>query len=122
MAVADLTQETLTIGGDSGVVVDALAEVNGGRTLDTSSVPDLTMFKAGHIVYKNSDGEYLPLGVSGEAYSYSAGQNLVGVLKHNTLASDPRAAIVTIGTVCEARSPYTLTDTIKAALPRISFI
>ena len=66
---------------------------------------------------------YSPLNVSDGQYATPAeGLEYIGVLKCSVLVSDPRAAIVTMGQINAAASPYPVTDTIKAALPNIQFL
>jgi len=126
MATANLNNESIRVddGQDSIVIVNDLGDIPGGRTLDVSDVAEgTTVLKAGHIIITKANGEYAPLGVTTGAYnSLSSNQKYVGVLKHSVLVSDPRAAILTIGQVNAAASPYPLTDTIKSGLPRIEFL
>ncbi len=111
-------------GNDNIVIVNALGHVPGGRTLDVSDVASgTTVIKAGHIIIAKSDGALAPLGVTGDAYAtLGEGETYVGVLKASVPVSDPRAAIVTIGQVNAAASPYPVTAAIKAGLPRIEFL
>lgn len=126
MALANLNLEKIQVddGLDSIVLVSDLGDIPGGRTLDVSGVASgTTVIKAGHIIIKTAAGEYAPLGITNGAYnSLTSGQSYVGVLKKSVLVSDPRAAILTIGQVNAAASPYPVTDTIKSGLPRIQFL
>lgn len=126
MATANLNRDKVVVddGNDSIVIVNDLGDIPGGRTLDVSSVASGTnVIRAGHIVITKSNGEYAPLGVSDGAYaSLSNGEAYAGVLKHSVTVEDPRAAILTIGQVNAAASPYPVTDTIKSGLPRIQFL
>lgn len=126
MPIADLKTENIEIGGFGGIVViKDLGDIPGGRTLDVSGVAsDTTVIKAGHIlIQKTADGSFAPLGVSNSAYvTLPDGYTYAGVLKADTLVKDPRAAILTIGQVNAAASPYPVTDAIKTALPHIQFI
>ena len=126
MAIANLNLEKIQVddGLDSIVLVNDLGDIPGGRTLDVSGVASgTTVIKAGHIIIKTATGEYAPLGITTGAYnSLTSGQSYVGVLKKSVLVSDPRAAILTIGQVNAAASPYPVTDTIKSGLPRIEFL
>lgn len=125
MAVAILSRDTLQIGGgnDSIVIIKALGEIPGGRVLDTSAFTDTNVIRAGHVIYKDSAGEYKPLEVTDGAYAaIPDGATLVGVLKKSTLVNDGGAAIVTIGQVLNGALPYAVTDEIKTALPLIQFI
>lgn len=113
---------------DSIVIVNALGDVPGGRTLDVSGVAEgTTVIAAGHVIIKTADGAYKPLGVTGSAYAEIGSTDAAaGILKASVLVSDPRAAIVTIGQVNAAAAakavgvPYT--DAIKKALPQIQFV
>lgn len=130
MATSELGLKTYEINDslDSIVVVNALGDVPGGRTLDVSALPaEQTVVRAGHVIIKTAAGEYKPLGISGGAYAaIASGETAVGILKASVLKTDPRAAIVTIGQINAAAAktavgaPYTAA--IKTALPRIEFI
>lgn len=126
MATANLNRDKVAVddGNDSIVIVNDLGDIPGGRTLDVSSVASGTKeIRAGHIIITKANGEYAPLGVSSGAYaSLSSGEAYAGVLKHSVTVEDPRAAILTIGQVNAAASPYPVTDTIKNGLPRIQFL
>ena len=126
MAQANLNRDKVVVddGNDSIVIVNDLGDIPGGRTLDVSSVASGTKeIRAGHIIITKANGEYAPLGVSSGAYaSLSSGESYAGVLKHSVTVEDPRAAILTIGQVNAAASPYPVTDTIKSGLPRIQFL
>lgn len=113
---------------DSIVVVNAIGDLPGGRTLDVSGVAaGTTVIAAGHVIVKTAEGAYKPLGVTSGAYAtISSGEIAVGILKASVLVSDPRAAIVTIGQINSAAAakavgaPYT--DAIKKVLPHIQFV
>lgn len=126
MPIVDLANEKVEIGGLSSIVIiNDLGDVPGGRTLDVSGVAyDVKVLKAGHIlIQKTADSSYAPLGVSGSAYTtLPEGYTYAGVLKSDVLVKDPRAAILTIGQVNAAASPYPVTSEIKDALPRIQFL
>lgn len=126
MATASLNKENNVVlnGKDSIVIVNCLGDIPGGRTLDVSGVAEGTkVLNAGHIIIKKASGEYAPLGITTNAYdSLGDYESYVGVLKMSVLVSDPRAAIMTMGQVNAAASPYTVTDTIKSGLPRIEFL
>lgn len=123
--VSNLNGENYDIndGLDSIVVVNALGDIPGGRTLDLSAWA-ADVVKSGHIVIEQS-GIYkpLPINTGGTAYgSVPSGANVVGVLRYSITKKDPRAAIVTIGQINAAASPYPVTAAIKTALPRIEFL
>ena len=112
---------------DCIVIVKALTDIPGGRTLDVSGLPSgMDVLKAGHIIVKTkATGVHKPLGLTGSPLAYDSkdeGDEFVGVLKASILVSDPRAAIVTSGQINAAASPYPVTDTIKNGLPRIEFL
>ncbi|MCD8313422.1 MAG: hypothetical protein LUC24_04610 [Bacteroidales bacterium] len=117
-------------GMQSIVVVKDLGDVPGGRALDVSGLDsDTKIVRAGHILVKDtSTGAYSPLGVTtnddgDEVYkSLPSGKTYAGVLKSSILVSDPRAAILTVGQVNAAASPYPVTDAIIGGLPQIQFL
>lgn len=121
----NMSQSTIPTDKDGIVIINALGDVPGGRTLDVSGVASGTeVLKAGHIIIKETaTGVHKPLGVTAGAYnSLDSGEEYVGVLKASIPVDDPRAAIVTIGQINAAASPYPVTSTIKAGLPRIEFL
>lgn len=127
MAVSNLNKETIEVndGLDSIVIVNALGDIPGGRTLDVSGVAaDVTVIRSGHILIQNdTTKEVLPLGVSDGNYAtLPGGHSYFGVLKVSVLKNDPRAAIVTMGQINAAASPYPVTEAIKTGLPRIEFL
>lgn len=113
------------MGNDDIVVVKALTDIPGGRTLDVSGLPsDTKVVQAGHIIIKDSENfKPLPLNQAGTAYaSLPNGCSYVGVLKASVTTKDPRAAIVTSGQINAAASPYPVTSAIKNGLPHIQFL
>lgn len=130
MATSNLGRKTKEINDslDSIVIVNALGDIPGGRTLDVSDVPSgTTVIAAGHVIVKTSDGKHKPLGVTNGAYSsLGEGESYAGILKASVLVNDPRAAILTIGQVNAAAAkkavgaPYT--DAIKSGLSHIQFL
>lgn len=127
MPTVELNKEQILIDGgkDSVVIVKALAEIPGGRTLDVSGVAaDVNVIRAGHILVQDDTTKAVsPLGVTGSAYdTLGEGKSYLGVLKVSVLKKDPRAAIVTMGQVNAAASPYPVTEKIKAGLPNIQFL
>lgn len=119
--------EYLLDDGNAGkVIIRDLADIPGGRALDVTNWSD-DVIKSGHIIKHNTvTDEYAPLGVSGssdDAYeSLGDNEEYAGVLKVAVLKSKPAAAIMTMGEVNAAASPYPVTDTIKAGLPTIKFL
>ena len=130
MATSNLGLKTKEINEslDSIVIVNALGDVPGGRTLDVSGVASgTTVIAAGNVVIKTSTGAYKPLGITNGTYAtLVAGESYVGILKASVLVNDPRAAIMTMGQVNAAAAktavgaPYT--DAIKTGLPNIQFL
>lgn len=125
MSVVNLNKETINYedGNDAIVIVNDLGDIPGGRSLDVSEVT-ADVIRAGHILIVNdTTKEVKPLGVSSGAYvSLPSGHSYLGVLKHSVLKTDARAAILTIGQVNAAASPYPVTSAIKTGLPRIEFL
>lgn len=129
MPEANLNKESNVVntGKDGIVIINALTDIPGGRTLDVSGLPaSMKVIKAGHIIVKTtSTGVHKPLALNdgGTAYaSKSEGDEYVGVLKASIPVSDPRAAIMTSGQVNAAASPYAVTSGIKEGLPLIQFM
>ena len=119
---ANLAKEGVQVndGNDSIVIVNALGDIPGGRTLDLTGFDN--GIRAGHVIIESS-GVYKPLAISGTSYdSKDASDNWVGIARYSVTPSDPRCAIVTIGQVNAAACPYPITDTIAAGLPRIEFL
>lgn len=125
MSVTNLNKETTRYddGNDAIVIVNDLGDIPGGRSLDVSDVT-AEVIRAGHVLIINdTTKEVKPLGVSGDAYaSKPSGYSYLGVLKHSVLKTDARAAILTMGQVNAAASPYPVTAEIKTGLPRIDFL
>lgn len=123
----NISESKVVTDKDNIVIIKALTDIPGGRTLDVSGLPSgMEVLKAGHIIVKTTaTGVHKPLGLTGSPLAYDskdAGDEFVGVLKASILVSDPRAAIVTSGQINAAASPYPVTDTIKSGLPRIEFL
>lgn len=79
MATANLNNEATKIitGNDSIVIVDNFQSIRGGRTLDvTGFTPDV--IQAGHMIIKDSDGEYKPMPVKGSGAIKSLGTVTAG--------------------------------------------
>lgn len=127
MPTASLNRETIEIddGLDCIVVVQALSDIPGGRTLDVSGLPaDVTVIRSGHILVEDNETKALsPLGISDSAYvSLPVGKKYYGVLRKSVSKARPFAAIITAGQINAAASPAPVTDEIKAALSRIEFL
>ena len=110
-------------GNESKVIIRDLADIPGGRALNMEGF-DADVVRAGHIIKRTvATDSYAPLGVTGEAYAAVAeGEELVGVLKVSATKERPAAAIMTMGQVNAAASPYPVTEAIKTALPQIKFL
>lgn len=109
-------------GNESKVIIRDLADIPGGRALNMEGF-DAEVVRAGHIIKRTATGSYAPLGVTEEAYAEVAeGEELVGVLKVSVTKERPAAAIMTMGQVNAAASPYPVTEAIKTALPQIKFL
>ena len=80
--------------------------------------------RAGHFLVKNDTTKAVsPLGVNEGAYvALPSGHSYLGVLKASIAVKDARAAILTMGQVNAAASPYPVTDAIKKGLPNIQFL
>lgn len=127
MPTAELNKEKMLLddGKDSVVIVKTLGDIPGGRTLDVSAVAaEVTVIKAGHVLVQNDITKVIsPMPVSGSSYGAKPeGTSYIGVLKASVLKRDPRAAILTIGQVNAAASPYPVTAEIKSGLPSIQFL
>jgi len=131
MATSTLGRKSIELndGFDSIVIVNALGDIPGGRTLDVSGLDsDTTVVRAGHILVQNTTTkEVSPLKITSGAYeTLPTGCIYLGVLKASVLVSDPRAAILTIGQVNAAAAQTAtgapVTDAIKTGLPNIQFI
>lgn len=124
---SELNKEKIEVndGLDSIVIVNDLGDVPGGRAIDTSRLAeDVTVVKSGHILVKeDTTGNVVALGVSDGNYeALPEGCSYLGVLKATVLKKDPRGAILTIGQVNAAASPYPVTETIRKGLPMIQFL
>lgn len=127
MPTANLNRENIELndGLDCIVVVQALSQIPGGRTLDVSGLPEgTTSVKSGHIlVVDNKTKAVSPLGISDGAYvTLPSDKSYYGVLKATVLKRNPQAAIITAGQINVAASPAPVTAAIKAGLPRIDFL
>lgn len=110
-------------GNESKVIIRDLADIPGGRALNMEGF-DADVVRAGHLIKRTvATDSYAPLGVSGDAYvAVAEGEELVGVLKVSVTKERPAAAIMTMGQVNAAASPYPVTEEIKTALPQIKFL
>lgn len=127
MPTANLTREKIELndGLDSIVVVQAISQIPGGRTLDVSGLAaNVESVKSGHILVIDTKTKAVsPLGITDGAYeTLPTGKKYYGVLKASVLKRDPRAAIITAGQINVAASPAPVTDAIKAGLPLIQWL
>lgn len=126
MPTSQLNKEQILLddGKDAIVIVKALTDIPGGRSLDVADFADAEVIKAGHILVQDKSTKAIsPLAISSGAYvTLPEGKSYCGVLMHSVLVRDPRASILTSGQVNAAASPYTVTAEIKAGLPRVEFI
>ena len=129
MPQATLNREEFNLKGvkDSIVIVNALGDIPGGRTLDVTDVTEDYLY-AGHVIARkqNSDSTgyiYFPAKItSGSFDNLSDGEEAVGILKVTIPTKMPIAAIVTIGQINEAAMPAKLTAELKTALKDIQFV
>lgn len=128
MATVNLNNEAQQIitGKDNIVIVDNFQSVRGGRTLDvTGFTPKI--INAGHIIIKDSEGEYKPMPVNAEGTAYAAlpeDHTYAGVLIASIPTNKAFAGIMIRGTVNINASPYPLESilsAVKTALPLIVF-
>jgi hypothetical protein len=127
MPTANLTREKIELndGLDSIVVVQAISQIPGGRTLDVSGLAaNVESVKSGHVLVIDTKTKAVsPLGITDGAYeTLPTGKKYYGVLKASVLKRDPRAAIITAGQINVAASPAPVTDAIKAGLPLIQWL
>lgn len=119
MALQDLLKQGQTVDTslDNVIIQKNLETVPGGRTLDVTGFPD-SYIQAGHVIAKDSAGEYVPLPVDG---LIPAGASVVGILSVSISADSPEAAIMTRGTVNEVQLAYPIAAAVKAELPGIQY-
>ncbi len=127
MATSTLNNKVVEANDDKAsiIIVNAVGDIPGGRTLDVSGVADgTTIIPAGTVLVINDETkEVAPLGVSDGAYdALPDGCSYLGILKSSVSVTDARAAILTMGQVNQAACPYEITDDIKAGLPNIQFL
>lgn len=127
MAYVNLDRDSYLVddGAESKVVIRDLADIPGGRALDVSNWSG-DVIKAGHIIKHNTvTDEYAPLGVAGTPLAYASldtNEEYAGVLKCSVLKDKAFGAILTMGEINAAASPYPVTSTIKSGLPQIKFL
>lgn len=128
MSTVDLNKDKVLLddGMDAIVIVKDLGDIPGGRTLEVKDLDtEGEVIKSGHVIIKKDLNKpvFMPLGVKdGNYVDLLAGYSYVGVLKASVLKKDPRAAILTMGQVNAAASPYPVTDKIREGLPHIQFL
>lgn len=124
---ADLSNAQLVIDAskDSVIIVDRMATIRGGRTLDvTGFTPDIIY--AGHpIIVETATGIHkpLPLNAGNTAYGLlPALHTYTGVLNGTILKTKPFAGILTQGTINPTAAYYdfaSIAAAFKAAVPLI---
>lgn len=128
MATVNLNNDTYEVnsGLDEIVIVKSLGDIPGGRALDVSAMPaTMKVIKAGHVIIVSNTGVYKPMPLNGGGTAYGslpANHSYVGVLKASVSVKDARAAIMTMGQVNAAASPYEVGSGIKSGLPNIQFL
>ena len=102
---------------DSIVIIDVIAAIRGGKSLDTTGYT-LDVINAGHIIIKETaTGNYkpMPLTTGNTVYdALPAGHTYAGVLIATILTKRPFAAVMLEGYVNENATPFSVA-TIKAA-------
>ncbi|WP_316851166.1 hypothetical protein [Pedobacter agri] len=112
---------------DGIVIVNAFAEIRGGRSLNTTGFSP-AVIQAGHvIIMETATKDYKPMPLNGSSTAYAglpADHEYAGVLRASILTKKPFAGILTQGTVNPAAAPFPMTSilsAVKAALPLINF-
>lgn len=123
----NLNRESIELTGynDDIVVVQALSQIPGGRSLDVSGLPaDVTVVKAGNVLVQDTaSGAVAPLGITDGSYdALPEGKTYYGVLKFSVLRNKAMAAIVTAGQVNAKACPAPVTDDIKNGLRNIQWL
>lgn len=125
-------------GGDEVIVIRALADLPGGRTLSVARYaetlrayaaahPELELAEAAYagspVGLEAASGAYavLPLDAQG-AFMLPPGVAPVGVLRAGVPLDDPRGAIVTQGQVNWAAMPLKVPEAVRRALPLVEFL
>lgn len=126
MATINLNRDEIGVDSslDCIVIIKALADIPGGRALDVTGFTP-TVIKAGHIIICSNEGVFKPMPVNSGNSGYKTlpeSHKIVGVLKASIPTTDARAAIVTMGQINAAASPYPISQEIKTALPNIQFL
>lgn len=125
MASTNLNNESQRVdtGNDSIVIINHIEGVPGGRSLDTTGFTP-AVIKAGHIVIKDTSGNYkpMPINTDGSAYgTLPTDHTIEGVVVASVLSSKAMVGIMVRGSVNQVASPYPVTEAIKSALPLIRF-
>ncbi len=129
MATANLTNPATEVitGNDSIVMPNYLEGIRGGRTLDVTGYPH-PVIHAGHVIIKDSAGEYkpMPLNEAGDEYStLPDGASYAGYLVASVLTERPFAGIMVRGTINPKATPFkmdTILAAVKADLPLIDYM
>lgn len=129
MTTADLTNPPVEIitGNDNIVMPNYLEGIGGGRTLDATDYPH-PVIHAGHVIIKDSAGEYKPMPINEAGTDYGAlpeGASYVGYLIASIPTARPFAGIMVRGTINPKATPFkmdAILAAVKAALPLIDYM
>lgn len=124
MAVANLRNDVGTYGADKDdiVIVKHGDDIPGGKTIDTTDYKG-EVIRAGQVVVTDGKGAYKALGITAGKYdALPAGFKPCGVVVRSVPKDKPFVSVLLSGVVNEGASPAPVTDEIKTALPRISFL
>ena len=132
-ASLNLKRFDFTNARDSIVIVNALGDLPGGRTLDVTNYEGDVIYAGTVIAKKQDNGNdvYFPLSITESKKPYeqgatfstlSSGETAVGILKVSIPKDMPIAAIVTLGQIKEKAMPAAMPATVKKALNFIQFI
>lgn len=126
----DLTLKKMKIGEDNITIKKFIKGIEGGRTLDVANFAEDVIY-AGHVIVKNAEGNYKPLGVKDGAYAMTGegenakyleeGETYAGMLYVSCEKEKPAAAIMTWGIVNEETLPYAVPADFKTAMPHIDY-
>ncbi len=117
-AVLSKTRQTIDTTNDSVIIVEHIADLPGGRTLDVTGFPD-DEISAGHVVIKDEEGVYKPLPTDGNV---PASHTVEGVTVASCKKDNAQVSVMYNGTVNEAYAKYPYSDAVKKKLSLIKFI
>lgn len=105
LALINVTkQEEIDTSNDSIIIMDCLEAKPGGKTLDTSALPDdMAVINSGHVIIKETaTGLLKALGVTDGAYvSLPANHTYEGIVFASVLKARPFVSVMYRGTVNE---------------------